>query len=178
MKFLPAFSLFLLLALFSAGQSKQLVYTSDIDHFWTAYDSVKTTGDTLRQQKFIQQLYIDPASDGLKEFMRVRNYNAPLYVKLINKYPKFWQSIRRNTLNVKNQVPAIEKSLANFKALYPGLRTAQIYFTIGGLRSGGTTPGDKVLVGPEIAAADSSTDASELSSWLHNAFKTQKAENL
>src|ERR1700743_76605 len=105
MKLLPAFPFFLLLAFTGYAQNKQLVFATDIDHFWTAYDSVKTTGDTLRQQKFIQQLYIDPASDGLKEFMRVRNYNAPLYVKLINKYPRFWQSIRRNTLNVKAQVP-------------------------------------------------------------------------
>src|ERR1700748_181623 len=178
MKSLSTFIFFFLLSLVVTAQNKSLVYTSDIDHFWMAYDSAKTTNDTLKQKDFYQRLYVDQASDGLKEFMRVRNYSAPLYVKLINQYPKFWASIRKNTLSVKEQVPAIEKSLVQFKSIYPELRPAHIYFTVGGLRSGGTTTGDKVLVGTEIATADSLIDASELSTWLQNAFKTQKAGNL
>ena len=179
MKQLSTFILSIFLCTAAFCQSKTgLVFTSDIDHFWVAYDSAKTTSDTLKQQQFIQKLYVDKASDGLKEFMRVRNYSASLYVKLINKYPKFWASIRSNTLQVKTQTVAIEKSLQHFKELYPEMHPSKMYFTVGGLRSGGTTIGDMVLVGAEIAAADKNTDASELSDWLRNAFKTQNAGNL
>jgi len=154
------------------------VYTVDIDHFWIAYDSVKTTTDTLKQQYFIQSLYIDKGTEGLKAFMVARNYNAKLWVKLINKYPKFWNSVRKNTLEVKKQVGQIEESLNRFKILYPDLRPAKMYFTVGGLRSGGTTNADMVLVGTEIASADKNTDSSELGSWLKGVFNTQDISNI
>jgi len=51
------------------GQTK--IFTSDIDNFWTAYDSVQTTEDTIKQLEFIQKLYLDKASSGLKEFMEI-----------------------------------------------------------------------------------------------------------
>ena len=55
-----------------------------------------------------------------------------------------------------------------------------MYFTVGGLRSGGTITGDKVLIGTEIATGDSSTNVSELNlKWLAGVFKEQsRRENL
>jgi hypothetical protein len=160
------------------GNNKKTIYTVDIDNFWTAYDSVKTTTDTLKQQHFIQSLYVDKGTEGLKAFMEARNYNAKLWVKLINKYPLFWNSVRPNTLEVKKQVGQIEKSLNRFKRLYPELKPAKMYFTIGGLRSGGTTNDDMVLVGTEITAADKNTNSSELGSWLKGVFNSQDISNI
>ncbi|TFF33390.1 Ig-like domain-containing protein [Mucilaginibacter psychrotolerans] len=156
----------------------KVVYTDDIDRFWKAYDSVATTSDTTKQVEFIQQLYVDKGTPGLKAFMKARDYDAKLWVTLIHKYPKFWKSIRSNTLTIKNQVPAITRSINNFRKLYPEMRPAKMYFTIGGLRSGGTTTNDMVLVGAEIATANENTDASELGDWLMNVFKNQQASNL
>lgn len=156
----------------------KIVYTADIDRFWEAYDSIATTSDTAKQTDFIQRLYVDKATPGLKAFMKARDYNARLWISLINKYPKFWKSVRSNTLSIKNQVPAITESIDNFRQLYPAMRPAKMYFTIGGLRSGGTTTDDMVLVGAEIATADNNTDASELNNWLKNVFKNQQSSNL
>lgn len=87
------FFLFYLTTLnFSFGQSsltEQKVFTQDIDNFWIAYDSVKSANDSLKQIHFIQTLYIDKGTPGLKVFMEARDYSAELYVQLINKYPKF-----------------------------------------------------------------------------------------
>lgn len=165
--------------LVNAQQSRyKLVYTSDIDHFWEAYDSLSTTTDTIKQVDLISRLYVDRGTPGLKAFMKARNYNAVLWVKLIHQYPKFWKSIRANTESVKRQVPAITNSIGRFRKLYPEMRPAKMYFTVGGLRSGGTTMDDMVLVGTEIATADRQTDASELSDWLKNVFKEQQRSNL
>lgn len=155
-----------------------LVFTSDIDRFWTAYDSTQTTSDTLKQRQFIQRLYVDKGTDGLKAFMKARDYDAKLWAHLIGKYPKFWVSIRKNTLQVKSQARPIEASIERFRKLYPEMRPVRMYFTVGGLRSGGTTTGDMVLVGTEIATADQSTDASELNDWLKSVFKNQKETNV
>lgn len=177
------FFLFYLTTLnFSFGQSsltEQKVFTQDIDNFWIAYDSVKSANDSLKQIHFIQTLYIDKGTPGLKAFMEARDYSAELYVQLINKYPKFWTSIRPNTLTVKSKAKEIEKSIKKLKSLYPQLKDAKMYFTIGGLRSGGTTKDDMVLVGAEIATGNASTDVSEFpDKWLAGVFKEQHSENL
>jgi hypothetical protein len=103
------FSLFSILSFTSKGQDTK-VFTSDIDNFWTAYDSIQTTKDSLKQIGFIQNLYIDKGTKGLKAFMAVRNYDAKLWVQLIRLYPKFWSSIRPNTLTAKSYAPEIEKA--------------------------------------------------------------------
>jgi hypothetical protein len=180
MKFLPTLILSFLLPLSIYAQSARTskVYTEDIDNFWIAFDSAHTTSDTVKQQRFIQKLYVDKGTAGLHAFMKVRDYNASLWVELINKYPKFWASIRPNTLQIKKQAKPIEASVKRFKKLYPEMRPASMYFTVGGLRSGGTTTADMVLVGTEIAAADQHTDASEIGDWLQGVFKAQNASNL
>jgi hypothetical protein len=54
-----------------------------------------------------------------------------------------------------------------------------MYFTVGGLRSGGTTIDDMVLIGSEIATGNASTDVSEFpNKWLEGVFKNQKADNI
>lgn len=163
------------------GQSttKQKVFTEDIDRFWVAYDSIRTTTDRARQLAFINNLYIKPGTEGLAAFMEARDYTAEMWVELINKLPKYWASIRPNTLAVKTKTRDIEKSIRRFRKLYPELREASMYFTIGGLRSGGTVQRSKVLIGTEIAAGTAQTDVSEFKNpWLPSVFKEQSTDNI
>ena len=161
------------------AQQTQNVITSDIDNFWVAYDSIQSTTDSLKQIDLIKRLYIDKGTKGLKAFMALRDYDAKLWVELIRLYPKFWKSIRSNTLTVKTYAAQIEKSIQRLKELYPDLRDAKMYFTVGGLRSGGTTMNDMVLIGSEIATGNALTDVSEFpNKWLEGVFKNQQADNL
>ena len=176
-------SLALLLALGTAlrvcGQenrhdSTQVVCTTDITHFWEAFDSARTTRDSLRQLFFIKTLYIDRGTPGLKAFMEARDYSAEGWVHAIRSYPKFWASVRPNTLTIAVKAPQIEASVRHFRELYPALRDAKMYFTIGCLRSGGTTTDNMVLIGAEIATGDSTTDVSEFPDhWLQGVFSHQ-----
>lgn len=56
----------------------------------------------------------------------------------------------------------LERDLAAFRTLYPALRPATITYAVGVLRTGGTTLGDKVLIGAEMALGDERVDVSEL----------------
>ncbi|MDF7815231.1 hypothetical protein [Hymenobacter sp. YC55] len=159
--------------------AQQRVFTDDIDHFWTAYDSVKTTANHAQQVAFMTSLYVERQSPGLAAFMKARDYSAAHWVELIHRYPKFWTSIRPNTLTVKQQAPAIESSIRAFRKLYPELREARLYFTIGGLRSGGTVEDQMVLIGTEIATANAQTDVSEFTDpWLATVFQQQSLDNV
>jgi hypothetical protein len=179
MSSLVPFFLALLLILNASAQVSSKVFTSDIDNFWTAYDSIRTTNDSTRQIQFIKELYIDKGSEGLKAFMQARDYTAERWISLIKRYPKFWNSIRPNTLNIQSKAAEIDSSIRKLKALYPSLREAKIYFTIGALRSGGTTTNDMVLIGSEIATGTAATDVAEFpDQWLANVFKTQDTGNI
>ena len=165
-----------------APQNKT-VYTEDIDHFWEAYDSIQTTDNYDKKIEYINDLYIDKATVGLQSFMKSRHYKDSIYVYLIDGLPKFWNSLRTNTLKVKKKIPDLEKSIDRLRELYPELTDAKIYFTIGCLNSGGTADDDMVLIGSEIAVSDKYVDTSEFQGddwlvWLKNLFQTQSIDNL
>ncbi|MGI9533253.1 hypothetical protein [Lutimonas sp.] len=127
-------------------------------------------------------MYIDKGTAGLHEFMKLRNYSDTLYVQLIEDLPLFWESIRMNTLSVKSREKEINQSIETLKELYPELKPANIYFTIGGMRSGGTVKDDMSLIGCEIAAADKKVNISEFKShghdWLIPFFESQNSAKI
>lgn len=161
------------------SQSKNKIFTADIDNFWIAYDSIHHTNDFSKKLNFINKLYLEKASKGLSAFMKARDYNDTLYVKIVEKYPKFWNSIKQNTLSVKSKTVELNKAVEKLKKLYPELKDAEMYFTIGGLRSGGTVADDMVLIGAEIATGNSNVDMSEFENdWLKNVFAKQSLDNI
>lgn len=143
------------------SQPNKIVVTQDIPNFWNAYDSIILTKDSLLQIDLINRLYIAKASPGLQGMMQVKNYTAPDYIYAINNYPKFWNSVRNNTLKAGKYAGDIEKGIQQLRKLYPALKPANIYFTIGVLRSGGTTLDNRILIGSEVALTDKNTVSSE-----------------
>lgn len=160
-------------------ESSNRIFTTDIDNFWTAYDSIQKTNEYSAKLDLINELYINKGSKGLKAFMEARDYNDTLYIKMIDNRPRFLNSIRSNTLSVKNKTKELYEAVQNLKKLYPDLKDAEMYFTIGGLRSGGTVKGNMVLIGAEIATGNPSTDVSEFKGdWLKNVFANQSLDNI
>jgi hypothetical protein len=135
--------------------------TDDVSNFWTAYDKIIATKDSVQQYNYLHQLFIAKGTPGLKAIMQARGYTEQSYIDAIYKYPLFWNSIRANTLKAGAFADSISANVSKLKILYPDLKPAKIYFTIGALRTGGTTMNDMVLIGSEIAMGDESTIASE-----------------
>ena len=155
-----------------AQNNQTKIFTSDIDNFWIAYDSVLKTKDKSLQLRIIQELYLNKATEGLKEFIVLREHTAQRHLTNILNYPKFWKSLRPKTLEIAYHKKEIERVMSRFQKLYPNFKQPEVYFTIGCLNSGGTTTKDKILIGSEIACSDSIVDASELGDWLQGVFKT------
>jgi hypothetical protein len=161
------YPILLLILLFSftksqSQDSSKILITSDIDHFWTAYDAINSNSDSAIQADLLHKIFLEPGSQGLKAIMEVREYTAQSYMDAIHSSPKFWASIRGNTLKAKGFADEIGKGIEKFRLIYPSLRPAKIYFTIGAFRTPGTTLGDKVLIGSELALTDSSTVETDL----------------
>ena len=164
------------------NSKSQDVITSDVDLFWKAYDQVIQEKDSLQQVKLIQTEYIDKGSIGLEKIIQVRNYSSEQYVELINKYPRYWNSIRSNTLKADSLTEELNQGIAKFKNIYPKWKPAKIYFTIGAMRTNGTTMDSLVLIGSELAMADAGTDISEFEGrtkeWLETYFGTNPIDGL
>lgn len=179
--------LFILVASFSfsCSTTKKIeshVVTSDIDLFWSAYDQIVLESDSARQVELLESLYLQKCSPGGQRLIEVKNYSADQYIELINTYPKFWSSIRGNTYRSKGMEQELGAGIEKLRVLYPELHPAKIYFTVGAMRSNGTTRDGLVLIGSELAMADSKIDISEFEgetkTWLETYFGSNPIDDL
>lgn len=146
----------------SATAGSQAVSDQDIARFWQAFEAINAVNDPAERLRLIQTLYIDPGTPGLHALMAARRYTAQQYVDAIVNWPNFWWSVRPLTARSRQAVTSLNDDVAKFRRLYPELRPASITYAIGVLRTGGTTTGDKVLIGAELALGDETVDVSEL----------------
>jgi len=144
-------------------ENEKNVQTLDIDHFWEAFDNLKNCKTKKDSIDSFQKIYIDRATSGLKEFIRLRpsQFTPKMFVTTIAKYPKFYNSIRKNTFKVKEAEPLIEEVFQNFSKIYSNFKPFKVCFAIGTVGTGGTISSDFVLIGTEISTSTENIDLSE-----------------
>ncbi|WP_461109981.1 hypothetical protein [Spirosoma koreense] len=111
-----------------------------------------TTRDTAQQAAFIRRLYVDKASQGLKEFMELRGGSTANWRAFMEKDKMVLLEKRPWILSVLEQETEIRKRIALFKRIYPAFRDGDIYFCVGINNSGGTIDNRTVYIGTEVAA--------------------------
>lgn len=165
---------FILLSGVAVGQNfKQEFISKDIENFWEAYDRITSTKDTLLQKKYLNEFYLNKGTEGLTSLIIVRNYTEKDFLENINTSPKFWNSIRENTLSVKELYYEIESDVQKLKSHYPELKPVPIYFSIGAFRTNGTVHENKILIGSEYSLVDDKTVVlDDLPETLHSFYKT------
>lgn len=137
----------------------QEIFTSDINNFWTAYDSIQK--ENSNKSEILESLFLSKNTEGLNAFMQIKKFDKDDYLTSFEKYPKFWNSIRPNTLIDEKKIKTINKALIKLKKLYPNNSNGNIYYTIGTLKSGGTTNNQDLLLGIEKIVGDKNTIVSE-----------------
>ena len=76
---------------------KAEIVTSDIDLFWSAYDSATPANDLV----VYRDRYLEQGSTGLKEFYRLRIESVCDLVATINARPGYYSQLRAESLKVK-----------------------------------------------------------------------------
>lgn len=160
----------------NSNSTTQQVVTTDLHNFWEAYDLITATSDSATQYQYLDSLFIQRGTPGLQGVMQARNYSPQEYLHAINHYPKFWASIRPNMQLADELSGELQDGIQKFREIYPDLKPAKIYFTVGAFRTGGTTIDSTVMIGSEISLADSSTVTSEFPENLAH-LKTHFATN-
>jgi hypothetical protein len=167
MRFLLAATVLILTPSLASAQDRSetpsapLVVTADIDRFWQAYDSVVVAPDSAEQVRLLDSLFIKRGTPGLRAMIERRDLTPADYVEAIRQYPRFWASVRPVMLRADEHAGEIAAGIDSLRALYPALRPARVYFTVGALRTNGMTLDDVVFIGSELALADSATVTDE-----------------
>lgn len=140
--------------------------TSDIGNFWRAYDLAAMETDKAKRIAIFQAEYLDKGSPGLKDFLRLRIKSAETLVDTIDKMPKYYASIRPQTLQVQRMEKRMRAAFEKFKSIYPDAVFPDVYFLIGVTNSGGTTGPSGLLIGTEMYGKTAESPMDELSGWL------------
>jgi hypothetical protein len=144
-----------------APENAKPVLTLDVDHFWQAFDRLKQCNSFADSVNAFRSLYLDRATDGLVDYISVRELTAEKLVKAVARYPRFYASVRNNTTQLKSSAVAISQLFDRFRALYPNFKPFKVCFVIGMVNSGGTVSDRFVLIGSEIIASTQASDVSE-----------------
>lgn len=148
------------------------IETSDVGRFWQACDSLQSAHSNADSINIIQQLYLDKLSKSGEKFIAIRKYTAAEYVRAIRRYPLYLKQLRKKTALLAVYKADIDTAFNKLKAAIPGYQVPDVCFAIGCFRGGGTTKKDLILIGTEIALADSTMDCSEFKGWLHTVLST------
>jgi hypothetical protein len=146
--------------------------TSDIGNFWRAYDLAAKEADKAQRAAIFQAEYLDKGSPGLKDFLRLRIKSAENLVSAIDRMPKYYASIRPQTLRVERMEGRMRAAFRKFKSIYPEAVFPDVYFLIGVTSSGGTTGPSGLLIGTEMYGKTAKTPSDELSAWLRAVLST------
>ena len=160
------------------GQQNNQIITSDLNLFLQIIDEINATTDTAAQRAILQSGYLNKGSVGLSEIMTVRNYTENEYLNAIRNYPLFWASLRPKMEQISTYTTQIQQNIELLKLIYPEMKPATIYFTVGAFRTNGTTIGNHVLMGTEMCLADTSVNISELPEYLHPYYQSNPAAGL
>ena len=145
--------------------------TSDIANFWRAYDQATPDNDLI----VFRNEYFRKGSYGLEQFTRLRINSVCNLVDTIAKRPKYYASIRENTLKVESMKEPIRASFRKLKELYPAAVFPDVYFLIGVMNSGGTTTDKGLLIGAEMYGITKRTPYEELTDWHKAVLKSIEA---
>lgn len=148
-------------------ENKKNVQTLDIIHFYEAFDNLKNCKTKQDSIDSFQKLYLDRATDGLSDFINKRFFTATEYARLAGKFPKFYDSLRKNLTAVNEASPTVEKIISNFSKIYKNYHPVKVCFAIGITNTGGTISDDFMLIGSEITTSNNDVDLSEFpkGSW-------------
>ena len=144
----------------SSGSTPRVV-ADDIDRFLQAYEMILAEPDSAEQARILDRLFIRRGTPGLRAMIERRSLTTADYIESIRRYPRFWASIRSNMARADTHARDIATGIEHLRTLYPALRPARVYFTVGVLQTNGMTLDNIVFIGSELALADSTTETDE-----------------
>lgn len=164
--FHPVLALLIFLAVGCGHSGNPLdaqIVTTDVAHFWEAFDRFKETDDPAS----LQELYIDRGSHGLDGFMDLRIVGADELAKTIRSQMAYYDSIRQPLEGIADQEDRIRSVFTSLQSYYPKAVFPDVYFVIGRMNAGGTTSRHGLIIGAEMYGLTDAYPRDSLTAWHH-----------
>lgn len=140
-------------------EAQTVFHIKDIENFYEAFDSVQTTTDKLKQTEFVQRIYIEKGSLGLK--YAIKNSLDGGKIATANHWTEMMHNSKENLIrirpflkNLPDQMLILENKFKYFKDQYPKFKDGDVYFLIGLGMFGGRPEGNNLFIGCELLAND------------------------
>lgn len=148
--------------------------TTDIHHFWAAYDAAAK--DTANRKQIFTDQYFRKATPGLQDYYLSKIGSVAAFVRNQDRKKEFYKAIRPNTLAIDDMKEEISSNLVKLKELYADAVFPDIYFVMGRWNSAGTVSDNGMLIGVDQIVKSPGIPEQELNLWEKNNF--QLAERL
>lgn len=136
------------------------VVTADLHRFWEAYDKAK--GDSALMEKHMREIYFAQASKGMEDYFAYKVADVTAFVQHLLKHPRFYATVRQNTLAPDRYRTQMGASFKKLKALYPEAKFPDVVFVMGAFTSGGTVSHNGLLIGVNQMSSGPGVDVSEV----------------
>jgi hypothetical protein len=133
------------------------IVTADVEHFWQAFDDAARLPMPQRQAIY-QKEYLDPASQGLKDFLVFRHLDAAKLSQHVEEQRAYYGKVRPYIGQVVGQKGAIQAAFRRLKALYPDIRFPKyVYFVVGAQHGAGMNSPNGIILAAEMVATPPGT---------------------
>ena len=140
-------------------KAQTVFHTKDIGNFYQAFDSVQTTNDKEKQIDFVQKIYLDNGSLGVKYAINHsvdggKIATAKHWAEFMINAKEYLIRIRPYFKSLPSQMKILEPKFKYFKEQYPEFKDGNVYFVIGLGMFGGRPEkeGPSLFIGCEVLA--------------------------
>lgn len=138
------------------------VVWADVDHFWRAYDQLRTAATRPDSLRIVQEQYLARATPGLRRYAEAANATAADFVRAIGTHRQYLAASRAATQAIGQQRPALLRAARELKKMYPAATFPDVYFAIGKFEVGGSQFENLLYVGAELKCAGPHPPLAEL----------------
>ena len=128
---------------FETDPLKAKFITSDIPHFWEAFDRMDSEKNPFTD-------YLKEGSAGLKDFIKYRIESPKNLLKTVRQRKADYERIRSGSYKIDSLTGQIREYYVNLKTLYEEAVFPVTYFVIGAFNSGGTSTDNGLIIGVEM----------------------------
>lgn len=161
--------------------NQTVILTQDVDHFWDAYNHLINCQSFKDSVNCMKSLYFENGTEGFEDFIAKYKYKPQEFIQSISQHPKYFNSIRNNTFEVKRVDESINLFYIKLKEYFPEYKPKNVCFLISPIQCGGTALEHYLVIGAEIIASTKKADLSEFGTdvWATVlAFDTNVMERL
>lgn len=134
----------------SDAAAEPIIHIEDVDRFYKVYDAAG--GHPTAEQ--LQRDYIDPGSDGLHQFAKVRNISGMRIADTLAKRPEIYSGAKRCMVVLPRVRQRLEVALRMLASLYPQARLPPVTIAVGrGKPVGVGSPDTGLQIGLEALCA-------------------------